>query len=286
MVAVRPEMAGAMRKYAEPITAYPVLLHQVQYLGTDRRLTYSMLSQSKDLHTLFVPSAVSETVAPQSLKHYLSQRRRWGSNAYFNNYFYCAGENMIWITRLWACIEVTRLSLVYYRIANTILFIYGLISSFNLMSLIPLLVVSQIPTVWFLINTAINKQLRQRSHKILLGLLINKFMAPVMSVCIFTIVVKNLGSQAWGLTHGATTSAAAAPTTAATETSDKEKLETSQGLLEPRKGSIMSIITEEESIGSPRSSSMSSHEHDESEINEMDQTDPREKIVGHLGAGL
>lgn len=88
MIAVRPEMAGAIRKYAEPITGYPVIHHQVQYLGTDRRLTYSMLSQDKKLHTLFVPRAVSETVAPQSLQHYLSQRRRWGSNAYFNNYFY------------------------------------------------------------------------------------------------------------------------------------------------------------------------------------------------------
>ncbi|KAI4853821.1 hypothetical protein E4T44_00601 [Aureobasidium sp. EXF-8845] len=87
MIAVRPEMAGAMRKYAAPVTAYPAP-------------DISLLSQSKDLHTLFVPTAVSETVAPQSLKHYLSQRRRWGSNAYFNNYFYFAGENMILVTRL------------------------------------------------------------------------------------------------------------------------------------------------------------------------------------------
>ncbi|KAI5197965.1 glycosyltransferase family 2 protein [Aureobasidium subglaciale EXF-2481] len=288
MVAVRPEMAGAMTKYAAPITAYPVLLHQVQYLGTDRRLTYSMLSQSKDLHTLFVPGAVSETVAPQSLKHYLSQRRRWGSNAYFNNYFYFCGENMIWITRLWACIEVTRLSLVYYRVANTILFIYGLVSSFNLMSIIPLLVVSQLPTIWFLINTATNKQLRQRAHKILLGLVINKFMAPVMSVAVFTIVVKNLGSQAWGLTHGATTAAPAAVEQAA----ENEKAQTAQGLLEtlqPRNGSIMSIITEESSIGmnTPKANSIASRDREgESEVNEIDEDDPREKIVSHLAAGL
>ncbi|THW41321.1 hypothetical protein D6C86_08059 [Aureobasidium pullulans] len=288
MVAVRPEMAGAMTRYAAPITAYPVLLHQVQYLGTDRRLTYSMLSQSKDLHTVFVPDAVSETVAPQSLKHYLSQRRRWGSNAYFNNYFYFAGENMIWITRLWACIEVTRLSLVYYRVANTILFIYGLVSSFNLMSIIPLLVVSQLPTIWFLINTATNKQLRQRAHKILLGLCINKVMAPIMSVAVFTIVVKNLGSQAWGLTHGATTAAPAA----VEEMAENEKAQTAQGLLanlQPRNGSIMSIITEESSIGmnTPKAASIASHDREgESEVNEIDEEESREKIVGFLAAGL
>lgn len=32
MIAVREEMAGAVRKYAEPITIYPVIHHQVQYL--------------------------------------------------------------------------------------------------------------------------------------------------------------------------------------------------------------------------------------------------------------
>lgn len=112
MIAVRDEMAGAIKKYSEPVTKYPVVFHQVQYLvsssnnsqpfnvshadlqGTDRRLTYSMLSQDKKLHTLFVREAISETIAPQSLQHYLSQRRRWGSNAYFNNYFYTWGEKV------------------------------------------------------------------------------------------------------------------------------------------------------------------------------------------------
>ncbi|KAM5369998.1 hypothetical protein ACJZ2D_008681 [Fusarium nematophilum] len=126
MIAVREEMAGAIRKYAEPVTGYMVISHQVQYLGTDRRLTYSMLSQGTHLRTLFVPDAVSETVAPQSIQHYLSQRRRWGSNAYFNNYFYLAGEKMIPITRIAATIEVVRLSMVYYRVLNTILFIRSL----------------------------------------------------------------------------------------------------------------------------------------------------------------
>jgi chitin synthase len=32
MIAVREEMAGAIRKYAEPVTGYMVISHQVQYL--------------------------------------------------------------------------------------------------------------------------------------------------------------------------------------------------------------------------------------------------------------
>jgi hypothetical protein len=32
MIAVREEMAGAIQKYAEPVTTFPVVHHQVQYL--------------------------------------------------------------------------------------------------------------------------------------------------------------------------------------------------------------------------------------------------------------
>ena len=189
-------MAGAIRKYAEPVKDYAVLRHQVQYLGTDRRLTYCMLSQNKRLRTLFVPHAVSETVAPQTLKHYLSQRRRWGSNAYFNDFFYCFGENQYLITRLWALVELVRLTLVYYRVANTILFIRGLARHFLIIKLVPLLVVTQTPTLWYLLFIMFREPvLRRRSHKLLLGFVINKVISPLLSIAVFTLVVRNLGSQ-------------------------------------------------------------------------------------------
>ncbi|CAG2008965.1 unnamed protein product [Fusarium graminearum] len=213
MMAVRPEMAGAIRKYSEPVTGELVIHHQVQYLGTDRRLTYSMLSQGKHLRTLFVPDAVSETVAPQSLFHYLSQRRRWGSNAYFNNYFYLAGEKMIPITRIAASIEVIRLSLVYYRILNTALFIASCVRHITALKLVPMLVVGQLPSLWFFCSILLEPVLRKRGHKLLIGYLINKCVSPFMSVIIFTKVATNLGSQVWGVS-GVTASSAAPPTAA------------------------------------------------------------------------
>ncbi|GME46764.1 glycosyltransferase family 2 protein [Neofusicoccum parvum] len=128
-------------------------------MGTDRRLTYSMLSQSKKLHTLFVPEA----------------RRRWGSNAYFNNYFYWMGEKMILITRIAASIEVIRLSFVYYRILNTILFIKGLTEGFSFLEIMPLLVVSQLPTAWFMFCVFfLDKELKKRAFKLMIGYVINK----------------------------------------------------------------------------------------------------------------
>ncbi|KAK7514054.1 chitin synthase-domain-containing protein [Phyllosticta citriasiana] len=225
MIAVREEMAGAIRKYAEPITIYPVIHHQVQYLGTDRRLTYSMLSQGKKLHTLFVPEAVSETVAPQSLQHYLSQRRRWGSNAYFNNYFYWMGEKMIVITRIAASIEVVRLSMVYYRIFNTSLFLKGLTEGVTFMELLPLIIVSQLPTMWFMFCVFfLEHELRKRAHKLVIGFCINKIISPFISLTVFTKVAKNLGSQVWGMS-GVTASSAPAATSVAEQEADKLEAE-------------------------------------------------------------
>ncbi|KAF1960996.1 ESV-1-84 [Byssothecium circinans] len=196
MIAVREQMAGAIGKYAEPVSSYPIIQHQVQYLGTDRRLTYSMLSQDKKLHTLFVPEAVSETVAPQSLQHYLSQRRRWGSNAYFNNYFYWMGENMIVATRIAAAVDVIRLTLVYYRIFNTALFLKSLTQGVSIMELVPLLVVSQLPTIFFTFSVILlESELRKRAHKLFLGFCVNKCISYSISLAIFTRVAWNLGNQ-------------------------------------------------------------------------------------------
>ncbi|RMZ69243.1 chitin synthase [Pyrenophora seminiperda CCB06] len=200
MIAVRPEMAGAITKYASPVTGLPVIHHQVQYLGTDRRLTYSMLSQGKKMRTIFVPDAVSETVAPQSLLHYLSQRRRWGSNAYFNNYFYCFGNNMWIITRIAAAMELVRMTMIYYRVVNTILFIKGLVEVFNIFDVLPLLIITQLPLLWFIFSTIfLEPELRKRGHKLFLGFFLNKLFSPFISITVFTRVIKNLGSQVWGV---------------------------------------------------------------------------------------
>lgn len=226
MIVVRREMAGAIEKYARPATNHIVLRHQVQYLGTDRRLTYCMLSQAPNLRTIFIPEASGETLAPQSLRHYLSQRRRWGSNAYANNFFFCAGPNMNIVTRVGAAKEILRTTMIYFRIANTVLFLRNVITNFDIIQLLPLIVITFTPTIWYVfVALFCNSHLRRNWFKLLLGFVINRCIGPFMSLTIFSLVVRNLGSQVWGIsgvTAGTPVTSAVAVQAIAKEAADEE----------------------------------------------------------------
>jgi len=102
---------------------------------------------------------------------------------------------MIIITRFVAWLELVRLTMVYYRIFNTGLFIYGLVRHFELSKLIPLLVVSELPTLWFFTCIILEPPLRQRAFKLALAFFLNKAFSPFLSVTVFTKVALNLGSQ-------------------------------------------------------------------------------------------
>lgn len=174
------------------------------------------MTQGKHLRTVFVPDAVSETVVPDSISHYLSQRRRWASNAYFNDFFYLLGPRQRLVTRLFAAIDIVRLTLVYYRVFNTGYFMHGLITHFYIVKIIPTLIVTKTPATWYLLLVLIREPiLRRRLHKILLGMCINQIISPILSVIVFTNVLFHMGSQAWGKTgastQGASSGAVSAP---------------------------------------------------------------------------
>lgn len=205
MIAVRRELGAAVSEYARPVTEHNLFRHQVQYLGTDRRFTWCMMTQGKHLRTIFVPDALSETVVPSGVSHYLSQRRRWASNAYFNDFFYLFGPRQRLVTRIFAAVDIVRLSLVYYRVFNTGYFLHGLITHFYLVKIIPTLVVTKTPATWYLMTALLREPfLRKRLHKILLGMCINQIISPILSVIVFTNVLFHMGSQAWGKTGAST----------------------------------------------------------------------------------
>lgn len=103
---------------------------------------------------------------------------------------------MIIVSRISALIDITRLSMVYYRVLNTALFIRGLIDGVSIISLMPLMIVAYLPTAWYMFTVfALEKELKKRAHKLLIGLCINKMISYFITVMVFTKVAKNLGSQ-------------------------------------------------------------------------------------------
>lgn len=103
---------------------------------------------------------------------------------------------MILVTRSAASVDVVRLSMVYYRIINTALCLKSLSKEVVIMETFPLLVVATVPTVWYLFTGfVVEKELRKRAHKLLVGFCINKAISYFISITVFTRVTKNLGNQ-------------------------------------------------------------------------------------------
>lgn len=103
---------------------------------------------------------------------------------------------MIIVTRIGAALDIIRLSMVYYRVVNTALFIKALTEGISIVTIAPLLAIAYTPTVWYTITVLLlEKELRQRAHKLVIGFCINKLISYFISITVFTKVAKNLGSQ-------------------------------------------------------------------------------------------
>ena len=110
--------------------------------------------------------------------------------------------------------------MVYYRVVNPVMFIKAMATSFVFMDVLPLLIVAEIPLIWFVFYCLVlNKMLRKRLGKLALGWVINKFMSCFISVTVFSLVARNLGLQVWDMSG--VTSTTSAPSVAVTTIEDK-----------------------------------------------------------------
>lgn len=190
--------AKAIAMYSELPDKDDMLKTTVQLLGTDRRLTSSFLYQAKDVSINYDTRAKCYTIPPNQLYSYISQRRRWGSNSYFNTYCNIFGPNIHPITRLFALLDYLRLSLVYFRMFNTILFVYQLTTQVGIIQLIPFLVIVSYPTMFFFVFSLTDPFLRKMYLKLVLGYVYNKILAPFVSMMVLSNMYWNIGSTKWG----------------------------------------------------------------------------------------
>jgi len=106
------------------------------------------------------------------------------------------------ILRLFCVIDYLRLTLVYFRLFNTIFFIYILASSFNqsyesLINLVPYLVILVYPTLFFFLYSLFNKNLRLEWFNLLISYLFNKVFILLSNIVIFTVMLVNIGNANW-----------------------------------------------------------------------------------------
>lgn len=190
----------AQKLYSEIPDTSDLTVSSVQYVGTDRRYTSGLVYTNDDSKIIMDTRCHAYTVPPQSITSYISQRRRWSQNTYFNTMINIIAPNVNFVLRLFCLVDYLRLSLVYFRLFNTLFFIYILASDFhtsNVVGLIPYIVVLTYPTVVFFIYSIFNSHLRHQWFYMAVSYLFNKVFIMISNVVIFTVMLWNIGSDSW-----------------------------------------------------------------------------------------
>ena len=189
----------AQKFYSQIPEKSDLVVSSVQYVGTDRRYTSNLIYNTNATISMDT-RCHAYTVPPQSLKSYISQRRRWTQNTYFNTMINIIAPNVNFVLRVFCLIDYLRLSLVYFRLFNTLFFIYVLASEFNpvnLIDLVPYIVVLAYPTIVFFVYSIFNNHLRKEWLNMVFFYLVNKVFIMITNVVIFTVMLWNIGCDSW-----------------------------------------------------------------------------------------
>lgn len=214
-------LGQASAEYRKHVANGNLINRQVQYQGTDRRLCWTIISRSKTVRTVLETRAACFTIPPQTLSHYLSQRRRWGSNAYFNAFVTMSQQNQLLVTRLWMSLELCRSTLVFFRMYNFCHFVYNLVTKFNIVAVAPLLAITMLPQIWFLVFVCgSTKRYRPLVAHLLYGAVLNRLCSIVLTPTVYANVLLGFGDFRWGKSH---TGANAAQQAQAGQKSGEEK---------------------------------------------------------------
>ena len=190
--------SDAIAMYSDLPNTDDLIKTTVQLLGTDRRLTCSFMFQNSKIKTVYDIRAKCYTIPPNELYPYISQRRRWASNSYFNTLCMIIGPNVHIITRIFGVLDYLRLSLIYFRLFNTIFFVYYLTNGVSIEKIYPFLCIVLYPSMSFFLYSLFDPFLRAMYFKLLLGYIYNKIGAPFVSIMIISNLYWNIGSTKWG----------------------------------------------------------------------------------------
>jgi cellulose synthase/poly-beta-1,6-N-acetylglucosamine synthase-like glycosyltransferase len=199
MFKVQTESNGTLEMYCKLPNHDNLLESSVQYIGTEHRLT-SCLIYNQNKSIIFNSEVHGYKNPPQSWSSFMTQRKRWCNNMYFNNMLNIVGPNVNFLLRFFNIIEFVRMSFIYFRVFNSMYFIFLLASqpfAYNILDLVPLIVLMSLPLFCFFVYSLFNSHLRSNYLSLVFGFLFNKISTFVLNPVIFTSMLWNIGNQKW-----------------------------------------------------------------------------------------
>jgi cellulose synthase/poly-beta-1,6-N-acetylglucosamine synthase-like glycosyltransferase len=199
MVRIHPLFGKTVEYYSSLPNENNLLETTVQFVGTDRRFTSSLVYNTNGNILQDTRSRVY-TLPPQNFSRFLSQRQRWNHNMYFNSLLNIFGKNVNLLSRFFNVIDVLRMSLIYFRLFNTVFFIYLLSAYYsyeNVLQLVPYIVLLSYPVVFFVVYSLFDSFLRKQFFYLLLFIVPNKLFTMFTNVLIFSVMMFNIGYFEW-----------------------------------------------------------------------------------------
>lgn len=200
MIKIDQSFSNILNMYASLPTETNLFETSVQYIGTDRRFTSSIVYTEPSAKVIQDIRAHGYTLPPQNMSSFFSQRKRWTHNMFFNSILNILGPNVNVLSRFFNFIDVLRMSLVYFRIFNSLFFIYLLASNYqpkDILQLVPYIVLLSYPVVCFFVYALFNSHLRSQYLFFALFLVINKVFTMFTSAITFTMMLFSIGNIQW-----------------------------------------------------------------------------------------
>jgi len=151
--------------------------------GTDRNYTKQVLKNGGKI--VMCENAIGLTKTPQNLRAFISQRRRWTSNAYTNAFTLVASSRTSIMTKVIALINILRICITPFRALNAVVFISNMANI--TVDQIIVLSVFVVPSLLYLLLHYIFYE-KQYKTQLLIGFILNKVFTPLFS----TVIVSNM----------------------------------------------------------------------------------------------
>ncbi len=164
-------------------------------IGTDRCYTKALLKNNGKI--IMSLNSYIYTECPQKLSVFLSQRKRWNSNALSNAYCCLVSKKIGIFNKINSLIDIIRLYFTIFRLGSVIGF-YMMIYKIDLIQIIFIIIFVAPSQLYIIFNYFYFE--KKYTINLLIGYLLNKLVTPLLSVIITIKLMLYLDDFSWGKT--------------------------------------------------------------------------------------